>query len=118
MSRRPESERVIPLPLATHHTANRSSVTCKYRCGDACAHEAPNTSDNSYFGDIVESALSRRTALKATGAMALTIGGAAALSGTAAAAPAPGGHTALELTHGWTGTLGLLADVMGGQEAT
>ncbi|MFC7342625.1 PhoX family protein [Saccharopolyspora griseoalba] len=88
MSSRPESGRVIPLPLATHHTANRSSVTCKYRCGNACAHEAPNTSDNSYFGDIVESALSRRTALKATGAMALTIGGAAALSGTAAAAPA------------------------------
>ncbi|GAA2335140.1 PhoX family phosphatase [Saccharopolyspora halophila] len=94
MSSRPESGRVIPLPLATHHTANRSSVTCKYRCGNACAHEAPNTSDNSYFGDIVESVLSRRSALKATGAMALTLGGAAALSGTAAAAPAQPGRPA------------------------
>ncbi|MER6989289.1 PhoX family phosphatase [Saccharopolyspora hirsuta] len=90
MSPRPDNGRVIPLPLLPHHSANRASVTCKYRCGNACAHEAPNTSDNSYFGDIVEGVLSRRNALKASGAFALAVGGAAALSGTAAAAaPAP-----------------------------
>lgn len=82
MSSRPDSGRVIPLPLLPHHSANRSSVTCKYRCGNACAHEAPNTSDNAYFGDIVESVLSRRGALKASGVLALTVGGAAALAGT------------------------------------
>ncbi|PKW13339.1 PhoX family protein [Saccharopolyspora spinosa] len=90
MSSRPDSGRVIPLPLLPHHSANRSSVTCKYRCGNACAHEAPNTSDNAYFGDIVESVLSRRGALKASGVLALTVGGATALAGTATAAtPAP-----------------------------
>ncbi|MGP4016658.1 PhoX family protein [Saccharopolyspora sp. 5N708] len=64
-------------------------MTCKYRCGSACAHEAPNTSENAYFGDIVESVLSRRGALKASGVLALTVGGAAALTGTATASPAP-----------------------------
>ncbi|SFS86141.1 PhoX family protein [Saccharopolyspora flava] len=90
MSSRQDSGRVIPLPLASHHSASRSSITCKYRCGNACQHEAPNTSGNAYFGDIVESVLSRRGALKATGALALTVGGASLLTGTAAAAPKPG----------------------------
>ncbi|GAA0507112.1 phosphatase [Saccharopolyspora subtropica] len=89
MSSRPDSGRVVPLPLLAHHSANRASVTCTYRCGNACAHEAPNTSANAYFGDIVEKVLSRRGALKAGGALALAVGGTAALSGTAAAAPAP-----------------------------
>jgi hypothetical protein len=64
-------------------------VTCKYRCGSACAHEAPNTSDNAYFGDIVENVLSRRGALKAGSVLALAVGGTAALANTAAATPAP-----------------------------
>ncbi|WP_233576477.1 PhoX family protein [Saccharopolyspora rhizosphaerae] len=87
MSSRRDNGRVIPLPLASHHSANRSSTTCKYRCGNACQHEAPNTSGNAYFGDVVEAVLNRRRALKATGALALTVGGAAALGGTTVAAP-------------------------------
>ncbi|GAA4610999.1 alkaline phosphatase PhoX [Saccharopolyspora hordei] len=85
----PNDRRVVPLPLLSHRPASRSSVTCTYRCGNACAHDAPNTSDNSCFGDVVESVLSRRTALKAGGALALALGGATALTGTAAAVPAP-----------------------------
>ncbi|MGW0891628.1 PhoX family protein [Saccharopolyspora sp. NPDC002578] len=89
MPSRPDSGRVVPLPLLSNHSARRASATCKYRCGNACAHEAPNTSDNGYFGDIVESVLDRRGALKAGGVLALAVGGAAALSGTAAAAAPP-----------------------------
>ncbi|WP_216212073.1 PhoX family protein [Amycolatopsis aidingensis] len=75
------------LPLSTTHPGGRSAVTCEYRCGNACAHPAPNTSDNEYFGDVVKDMMSRRGALKAGAALAATAGGFAALSGTAAAAP-------------------------------
>ncbi|KEI45995.1 PhoX family protein [Saccharopolyspora rectivirgula] len=75
----------IPLPLLPHFSAKRSLVTCRYRCGNQCAHEPSNTSSNTYFGDLVERVLTRRGALKAGGVLALTVGGAAALSGTAAA---------------------------------
>ena len=56
------------LPILSRGS-RRSSMTCAYRCGNACAHEAPNTSDNPYFGDIVKEAMSRRGFLK-TGAAA------------------------------------------------
>ncbi|EID54366.1 PhoX family protein [Saccharomonospora xinjiangensis] len=73
------------LPLLSSHRPGRSAVTCEYRCGNACAHPAPNTSDNTYFGDVAKSVLSRRGALKATAVMSATAAGFAALSGTAAA---------------------------------
>lgn len=92
MSSRPEGGRFLPLlPLRTHHSASRSALTCRYRCGDACAHEAPNTSDNAYFGDVVQRALSRRGLLKAGSALALSVGGAAALSGCATSSGEPQG---------------------------
>ncbi|MGA6163011.1 PhoX family protein [Amycolatopsis magusensis] len=75
------------LPLLTSHPGGRSAVTCEYRCGNACAHPEPNTSDNEYFGDVAKNVLSRRGALKASAVMAAAAGGFAALSGTAAAAP-------------------------------
>ncbi|WP_413769838.1 twin-arginine translocation signal domain-containing protein, partial [Vibrio vulnificus] len=46
---------------------------CAYRCGNACAHEAPNTSDNPYFGDILDRALSRRSFLKLGAAAAVVL---------------------------------------------
>ncbi|GAB3476251.1 PhoX family protein [Nocardiopsis coralliicola] len=71
---------------------NRSAATCRFRCGNACFHEAPNTSDNPYFGDVFGALLSRRTALQAgaagAGATALGIG---ALGGFAAPAAADTG---------------------------
>ncbi len=62
-------------------------MTCKYRCGDACFHEVPNTSDNAYFGDIVTD-MSRRGALRAgaLGALVLSAGAVAAAAATPAAA--------------------------------
>ncbi|WP_150237746.1 PhoX family protein [Nocardiopsis quinghaiensis] len=62
----PESApRRRPLPLIGQVGGGRSRATCQLRCGDACFHPAPNTSDNPYFGDIFAKALSRRTALRA-----------------------------------------------------
>ena len=78
-----------PLPLAQPHAGGgRSAMTCMYKCGNACAHEAPNTSDNEYFGDIVNRAVSRRGVLKASAVGALVAGASAAGALPAAAAPA------------------------------
>ncbi|MFD9962664.1 PhoX family protein [Amycolatopsis sp. NPDC058986] len=84
-------ERGRPLPLYPVHPGGRSPLTCEYRCGNACAHPAPNPSGNEYFGDVVKDVVSRRGALKAGAVLAAAAGGFAALSGTAAAAsPAAG----------------------------
>ncbi|MGW1345642.1 PhoX family protein [Kribbella sp. NPDC002412] len=75
------------LPLADGH-GGRSSMTCLYRCGNACAHPAPNTSGNEYFGDAVKTEVSRRGIFKAGAVGALVIGAGAAGAVPAAAAPA------------------------------
>ena len=87
-----DKPRLLPL-LTTNHRGGRSSVTCLYRCGNACAHEAPNTSDNQYFADVVADVVSRRKMLKAGAVIAVAGAGVAALgAGTAAADPRHGGH--------------------------
>ena len=86
-----EKPRLLPL-LPTHPTG-RAAVTCRYRCGDACAHEAPNTSDNKYFGDVVGEVVDRRKVLKAGAVIAVAGAGVGAVgSGTAVAAPRTGGR--------------------------
>ena len=55
--------------------SKRSSLTCTYKCGNACAGECTNESDNPYFGDI----MSRRGVLKAFGASTVAFGGTAVL---------------------------------------
>lgn len=66
------------------HPGGRSALTCRFRCGDACFHEVPNTTTNEYVGDVVAGALSRRSALRA--AAVVTV---ATATGTAAVAKAP-----------------------------
>jgi secreted PhoX family phosphatase len=72
------------LPLAdvppAHARGKRSPVTCRLKCGDACAHPVPNQSDNDYFPDIATRALSRRGLLGAgaAGGLALYVAGPAA----------------------------------------
>jgi secreted PhoX family phosphatase len=89
--------------LTTNPKGGRSSITCLYRCGNACAHDAPNTSDNTYFADVVADVVNRRTMLKAGAVIAVAGAGMAAVgTGTAAATPSDerhggGGH------HGGTG---------------
>ncbi|MGW0916856.1 PhoX family protein [Streptomyces sp. NPDC002784] len=77
----------LPLLPAGHNTA-RSALTCRYRCGDACSHGAPNRSLNTYFGDVVQQALSRRGVLKGSAVVALAAGGVTLATSPAAAAPA------------------------------
>ncbi|MGW4482541.1 PhoX family protein [Amycolatopsis sp. NPDC004368] len=86
------TERGRLLPLFATHPGGRSPLTCEYRCGNACSHEAPNPSGNEYFGDVAKS-VSRRGVFKAGAVMAAAAGGFAALSGTAAAAPASRGFS-------------------------
>ncbi|MEV4540538.1 PhoX family protein [Micromonospora echinaurantiaca] len=90
MSDRP---RLLPLLGATRH-GGRDAMTCLYRCGNACDHPVPNTSDNTYFGDLVSTEVTRRGVVRAgaVGALVLGFGGAAAgaLAGAAPAAAAPG----------------------------
>ncbi|MFC0507573.1 PhoX family protein [Micromonospora costi] len=85
MSDRP---RLLPLLGATRH-GSRDAMTCLYRCGNACDHPVPNTSDNAYFGDVVDAEVSRRGVVRAgaVGALVLGFGGAAA-GALAGAAPA------------------------------
>ncbi|MEU5562756.1 PhoX family protein [Micromonospora musae] len=88
MSDRP---RLLPLLGATRH-GSRDAMTCLYRCGNACDHPVPNTSENEYFGDVVNAEVSRRGVVRAgaVGALVLGFGGAAAgaLAGAAPAAAA------------------------------
>ncbi|MFG2054027.1 PhoX family protein [Micromonospora sp. NPDC048930] len=94
MSDRP---RLLPLLGATRHGA-RDAMTCLYRCGNACDHPVPNSSDNPYFGDLIEAEVSRRGVVRAgaVGALVLGFGGtvAGALAGAAPAAAAPAAPTA------------------------
>ncbi|CCH35658.1 PhoX family phosphatase [Actinosynnema sp. NPDC047251] len=76
------------LPLLANHSPGRAAVTCEYRCGDACFHDAPNTSANPYFGDL----LTRRTAIKA-GVVVAALG--ATTTSQAAAEPAAAEPAAL-----------------------
>lgn len=69
--------------------SKRSALTCTYKCGNACADDAPNEfAANEYFGDVAKQAFenreqrgySRRAALKVGGASALALGGGALLA--------------------------------------
>ncbi|MGW8950401.1 PhoX family protein [Streptomyces sp. NPDC055709] len=88
--------KLLPL-LSSNHAGGRSALTCRYRCGDACFHEVPNTSDNEYAGDIIAGALSRRSMMRtaAVVTVATAAGGAVltqnAPSAQAAAVPATDG---------------------------
>ncbi|MCW4464083.1 PhoX family phosphatase [Glutamicibacter sp. MNS18] len=91
-----ESSRRL-LPMQGHTRGNRSAATCHYKCGDACAQPYSNTSENAYFKDIADAALSRRKVLGlgALGAAALVVGpqrlsAPAAQAGTAPVTPGSG----------------------------
>ncbi|GGL38897.1 PhoX family protein [Nocardia jinanensis] len=70
-----------PLELFVAHdpAGSRARVTCQYKCGNACFHEVPNTSSNTYFGDIV-AGISRRRLLQGSAAAVVAVGAASALA--------------------------------------
>ncbi|GGQ10991.1 PhoX family protein [Streptomyces roseolilacinus] len=86
--------KLLPLLTGTPHAGGRSALTCRYRCGDACFHEVPNTSDNEYAGDVIASALSRRSVMRA--AAVVTVATAAGGSVLGAGAPEAQAATAAQ----------------------
>ncbi|MEU2156947.1 PhoX family protein [Streptomyces sp. NPDC019396] len=92
--------KLLPL-LNSGHAGGRSALTCRYRCGDACFHEVPNTSDNEYAGDIIAGVLSRRSMMRT--AAVVTV--ASATAGVVVAQGATEAHAA---------TTGAAAEVRGG----
>ncbi|GAB3708798.1 alkaline phosphatase PhoX [Mariniluteicoccus flavus] len=67
----------------------RSQLTCQMRCGDQCSHPVPNETENAYIGDIITSAISRRTLLQAS----VVVGGVATVGvGANAFMKAPEAH--------------------------
>ena len=85
---------LVPLNLFVTHDGRsaRQRVTCRYKCGDACAHPAPNTSDNAYFGDVVK-AVSRRSALRAGAVTVLAVGAGSALAACSSGGEQPAAST-------------------------
>jgi secreted PhoX family phosphatase len=80
------------------HPGGRSAMTCRFRCGDACFHEVPNTSSNEYVGDVIAGALSRRSMMRAAAVVTVAAAGAGAAgvvrAPQAAAAPGAGAPSA------------------------
>ncbi len=67
--------------LKNPFASSRSSLTCTYKCGNACRDDAPNEfSTNEYFADVAKRAYSRRQALKAGGAATVAFGGTSLLA--------------------------------------
>ena len=81
------------LPMFGHTRGNRSAATCHFKCGNACAGDVCNTTNNDYFRDIASAVLSRRAALGIGGvaAGAVVVGNALGGAPTPAAADF-GGH--------------------------
>ncbi|WP_197048375.1 PhoX family protein [Streptosporangium roseum] len=79
--------RLLPL-LTSPHKGGRTALTCRFRCGNQCAHDVLNTSDNTYFGDVVAEAMSRRGVLRAGALGALVAGVGVTTAVPAAADPA------------------------------
>ncbi|MBD9724549.1 PhoX family protein [Streptomyces caniscabiei] len=77
------------LPMIGSHPGGRSALTCRFRCGDACFHEVPNTSTNEYVGDVIAGALSRRSVMRAAAVVSVAGAAGSAVSlGTAGPAAA------------------------------
>ncbi|MER6916570.1 PhoX family phosphatase [Streptomyces sp. NPDC000594] len=86
--------RLLPLLNTAPHPGGRSALTCRYRCGDACFQEVPNTSDNEYAGDIIARALSRRSLVRAAAVVTVAAGASGVIGG-----PGTGGAVAAPVTH-------------------
>ncbi|WP_346621950.1 PhoX family phosphatase [Blastococcus montanus] len=80
----PRPRALLPF-LNTLRHGSRSHTTCFYKCGNACDSAIPNQTDNPTFADVVESAFSRRSMLKAAGASALLVVAGPVASAAAAA---------------------------------
>ncbi|WP_418958145.1 PhoX family protein [Streptomyces tritici] len=80
--------KLLPLLSTNPHGGGRSALTCRYRCGDACFHEVPNTSDNEYVGDVIAGAFSRRSMMRAAAVVTVATAAGGAVVAQGAAGPA------------------------------
>ncbi|MFJ3904332.1 PhoX family protein [Streptomyces sp. NPDC090025] len=83
------------LPMLSNHShgGGRSAMTCRYRCGDACFQEVPNTSENDYMGDVIAGVLSRRSIVRAAAVVTVASAAGASLAlNNAQPAEAHGSH--------------------------
>ena len=90
MSAPTQRRSLLPLAVLSQHITNRSHKTCLYRCGNQCAQPVPNTSDNTYFGDIVAASVSRRSVLQGAAGAAVVTSLAWGTAEQAVAAPGKG----------------------------
>lgn len=96
-----EVRKLLPLLNTNPHGGGRSALTCRYRCGDACFHEVPNTSDNAYVGDVIASVLSRRSMMRAAAVVTVAAAaGSATVIGTGGGARATAAPVGSEDRHG------------------
>lgn len=79
------------LPPTGSHPGGRSALTCRFRCGDACFHEVPDTSGNPYFGEVLARALSRRAVLGTAAVVTLASAAGASVPPASEARAAGGG---------------------------
>jgi hypothetical protein len=89
MTNAPRRRSLLPLlsqPSEGPH-GSRSAMTCRFKCGNACDHPQPNTTDHATVASVIETAIRRRAVLQggAVGAGALVVAG---LAVSAAAKPA------------------------------
>ncbi|MFC8273937.1 PhoX family protein [Streptomyces sp. NPDC057271] len=80
--------KLLPLLSTNPHGGGRSALTCRFRCGDACFHEVPNTSDNEYVGDVIAGALSRRSMVRAAAVVTVAAAAGGAVVGPGGSTPA------------------------------
>lgn len=77
------------LPMLNHVRGKRSAVTCALKCNNACLEPDANCSDNHYFKDIIETTISRRSALGIAAGATLVVGtGVAGQNAAQAGVPA------------------------------
>ena len=79
---RPPRRLLLPMLNSVRH-GSRSHTTCFYKCGNACDSAVPNPTDNPTFADVVQTAVSRRSLLKAAGVSALVVAAGPALPAAA-----------------------------------
>lgn len=83
--------------LTSPFASSRSSLTCAFKCGDACRGEAPNERAAAVpFAAVARRAIGRRAALRAGGALTLALGGASALAACGAEFGVAGGAAGTE----------------------
>lgn len=98
---------LIGTPSAPH-PGGRSALTCRFRCGDACFQEVPNTSSNAYAGDVIAGAIGRRSMMRA--AAVVTV--AAVAGARPVSAVAVGSGARKKPGHGGSAARGLRFDAV------